>query len=165
MIKKNRTISCAFSSLLKNFRCLPPVNFMNRETIIAIFLGFAGGILVAFLLITIPKRLTSIKKVTPTPTPYQEIEQEEKPQLTLDLEKDVFVEEDEVEVSGTTSANSLVVVNGPIEDKVVKSDSQGKFSSKLSLSEGENLINVTVYLENGETVSEVRKIFATSEKI
>lgn len=139
---------------------------MNRETIIAIFLGFAGGILIALLLITLPKRLTTAKKENPTPTPSQQSQEDKKPIISIvSPENESLVEGEEVEVKGTTVANSLVVVSGPSEDSIVTSDTEGKFSTKLNIYEGQNLITVTVYLEDGKVASNELTVFASKETL
>ncbi len=138
---------------------------MNRETLIAIFLGFTGGILVAFLLVTVPKKLPKFSKETPSPSPKQE-QSNEQPEIKVALEltnpeNGIVVAGTEIEVSGTTKANTQVVLSGPGEDAVITSDRDGKFSGNLSIYEGENLLSATAYPENEDTVSESRTIFAT----
>lgn len=138
---------------------------MNRETIIAILLGFTGGILVAFLLVTVPKKLPQLKKEDNSPTPTQN--QPENSQLTdnkLEIttpENGIVVEGEEIEISGTSKANTHIVVSGPSEDIVVTSDENGKFSAKLSIYEGENLFTVTSYPENDKPVTTSVSVFAT----
>lgn len=139
---------------------------MNRETIIAIFLGFAGGILIAFLLITLPKRLPVSKKENLTPAPQLQNQQDDKPIISIESpENESLVEGEEVEVKGTTKANSLVVVSGPSEDSVLTPDTNGKFSTRLVLYEGQNLINITVYLEDGKVASNELIVFASKETL
>lgn len=60
-------------------------------------------------------------------------------------------------VKGTTVPNADVFVN----DKETKADSQGNFSVSLSLSEGENIINVTVNDSDGNFSA--KEITVTSE--
>lgn len=140
---------------------------MNRETIIAILLGFAGGVLVAFLIITLPKKLSQNQQAEPTPV-QQETVEETKETPIISINKPVateVVETEETEVSGTTTANSILVISGPSQDQVVTSDAEGNFNTKLSVYEGENLIRVTLYRENEETVSQTLSVFASKENL
>lgn len=139
---------------------------MNRETLIAILLGFTGGILVAFLLVAIPKRLPQFKKESTSPTPAQEQPQPKEEKALLDItspEEGIVVEGEEIEISGSTKANTQVVVNGPSEDVVVASDESGSFSAKLGVFAGENLFTITAYPENENPLNKSLSIFATEK--
>ncbi len=138
---------------------------MNRETFIAIFLGFAGGILVAFLLIAVPKKLPQVKKTTLSPTPQQE--QKPSPEngkfTIISPENNAFIETVEVEIIGTGTENTQVVINGPSDDKVVTIGKDGKFSGKVSIYTGENLLNITAYSKDNSPVSKQLTVFALNE--
>lgn len=138
---------------------------MNRETLIAILLGFTGGILVAFLLVTLPKRLPQLKKDSTSPTPTQSQvspdNQDDKKIEVTNPENGIVVEGEEIEITGITLSNTFVVVNGPNEDVVVTSDNEGKFSAKLGVLDGENLFTVTAYPENENPLTTNVSVFAT----
>lgn len=139
---------------------------MNRETLIAIFLGFAGGILIAFLLITLPKRLPQAKKENLTPAPAKQTQEDKKIIISIESpENESLVEGEEVEVKGTTKEKSLIVISGPNEDKVVTSGDDGKFSTKLVVYEGQNLITFTLYLEDGTLATHELTVFASKETL
>lgn len=139
---------------------------MNRETLIAIFLGFTGGILVAFLLITVPKKLPQAQNNT-TPTPAPEVAgTENQTSITLSLpEEGGIIQGEETEVEGITSPNSKVVISGPTEDIVVEADDSGSFSGTVNVYEGYNQINITVFTKEGQMITQSRNIFATVETL
>lgn len=143
---------------------------MNRETLIAVFLGFAGGILIALLLITLPKKINFDFKQksnsSPTPTNQQAKQEESKPVILIESpQNESLIEGKETTIKGKTKENSLVVISGPSEDQVVQSDENGNFSAPVKVYEGENLINLTVYLAGDQTASYQLKVFATSENL
>lgn len=139
---------------------------MNRETLIAIFLGFAGGILVAFLLIAVPKKIPKINKTAISPTPKQEQITQEPTQFAINSPEDgLITTESEVTVSGTAPNGTQIVINGPSDDKVLTVDKEGKFESKISVYEGENIINITAYSENSSPLSEIRKVYTTTQEL
>ena len=94
---------------------------MNKETLIAILMGFGGGILVAFLLITVPKKFATNtsqsdqipqKQAEPTQSEFDSI-----PKLIWDTPvNSAFIEEKSVNISGTTGKGVKVVISGPAED-------------------------------------------------
>lgn len=136
---------------------------MNRETLTAIFLGFAGGILVALLLITVPKRLPQTKKQT-NPTPAQKENISDKTQINIESPIDgSYIEGNSVEISGTASGKTTIVANGPIEDKVTTSGEDGKFKISISVTDGENNISVSSYPADGAVITKSLIIFASKE--
>lgn len=138
---------------------------MNRETLTAIFLGFAGGILVALLLITIPKRLPQAKKQA-SPTPSQQTTIEEKTQINIESpENNAYIEGESIDVIGSTKGKAKIVVNGPTEDKVTTTGDDGKFKIKISLLDGENNISVSAYFEDGSVVTKSLTISASKEAL
>jgi len=138
---------------------------MNRETLTAIFLGFAGGILVALLLITIPKRLPQAKK-QPTPTPSQQTVIEEKTKMNIESpENNAYIEGESIDVIGSTKGKSKIVVNGPIEDKVTTAGDDGKFKTTIGLADGENNISVSAYFEDDSVVTKSLTIFVSKEAL
>lgn len=143
---------------------------MNRETLIAVFLGFAGGILIALLLITLPKKinfdLNQRSSSSPTPTSQQAKQEESKPVISIESpQNESLIEGKETTIKGKTKENSLMVISGPSEDQVIQSDKNGNFSAPVKVYEGENFINLTVYLPDDQTASYQLTVFATSENL
>lgn len=140
---------------------------MNRETLIAIFLGFTGGILVAFLLITVPKRLPQAQNSNVSPTASPDVDGSQD-QSTIKLDKpeeSSVIEGEETDIEGITVPNSKVVISGPSEDVLIDSTDSGSFKSKITVYEGYNQINITVYTKEGQTLTLVRNIYATKETL
>lgn len=139
---------------------------MNRETLIAIFLGFAGGILVALLLIIVPRKVAKTNDNTsPTPTPSQEINQQDSKLSISNPENQALIENSKIVVSGSTIANSKLVILGANTDTVITADDNGNYSVEVEIYEGENLITVTAYLEDGKVISKNLTVYSTQEKL
>ncbi len=131
---------------------------MNRETLIAIFLGFAGGILIAVLLLTLPKKMPNLsflpKQNQPTPTSVTTSPPaEDQPSLIIEEPKDgSIVSDQKIEIKGKTKPESLVVVSGPAADQVLTTNAEGNFQTQIELAAGANLITTTVYLANDQVI-------------
>ena len=86
--------------------------------------------------------------------------------LTLDEPVDnTLVFAPSILVSGKTSSAKEVLIFTDSKNMVIKSKSDGSFSTDLDLDEGENLITVVVFDDNGETKSIERTIYYSKEKI
>lgn len=121
---------------------------MHRETLIAVLLGFAGGILVALFLIILPKNLPKNDKQAITPTPQQSAVN--KSDFTIDAPSEgQLVSTTDIKVNGKAAPNSQIVLSSPVEDIVTTTNDQGNFSETISLTIGENLLSVTVFNPNG----------------
>lgn len=84
-----------------------------------------------------PSTISSPKVTSPN---YQEI-----PLEILSPKDQAFVSSDRITVSGKTKPKSDVVVN----DQEIKADNNGNFSTQVTLDEGENIIGIVAYDENG----------------
>lgn len=120
----------------------------------------------AFLLIALPKKINSNKNPTPNPQLTQNQKVENQSSLTVTQpEENALVTSEEVEISGQTVPNAKIIISGPTLDIVQTSDNQGKFSAKINVFEGENLISVTAYSEDGKVFTVNRKIFYSQENL
>lgn len=118
------------------------------------------------LLLVVPKKFTLSNKTKITPTPVKQENTTEVKSFSITApENNFLVQGDSVEISGTAPEKSVIVLSGPSEDKVVKIANDNKFSVKLSVYEGENLITVTSYLPDNTTKTESRTIFATKAEL
>lgn len=138
---------------------------MNRETIIAIILGFTGGILVAFLLITVPGKFNFNKKIVPQVTPQKQPPKEEEMLKIESPENETFVEGKTIAITGTVVSQASVIINSPAEDQVIQTDKEGKFTTTIGIIEGENSLNVSAYLNEGQVVTKNLTIFASEETL
>ncbi len=139
---------------------------MNRETLIAIFLGFAGGILVALLLIIVPRKVAKTNdNVTPTPSPSQETNQQDSELTITAPENQTLIEDSKVVISGTTKPDTKLILLGPSTDLIFTADNNGAYSQEVDIYEGENLITITAYLQDGKLISKNLTVFSTQEKL
>ncbi|MEK7495691.1 MAG: hypothetical protein AAB603_03815 [Patescibacteria group bacterium] len=122
---------------------------MKKETIIAIFLGLLfGGIVAVFISLKSKDiELSTNKVIAPskekilspnlTGTEIQTLELSE-PADNAIFEKDI------IRFKGTAVEDSLIIIQSPIKDLVVK-NTQGKFDLEFPLALGENSIKIVVY--------------------
>lgn len=135
---------------------------LSKETIFAITAGLILGVLAALGAWKI-----SQKKEINLPLIQQEPSIPTKLPFTLTLtqpENDALLEKPEASVSGKTQSNTQVIINGPLDDQVIKSSNDGSFSAKVSLDEGANQIVVTALNSDGSEKSETRTVTYTKEE-
>lgn len=122
---------------------------MKKETIIAIFLGLLfGGVMAVFISFKSKEMELSTNKVIVPPK-----ENLTSPNLSgiktqsLELSEPAdnsIVETNSVEFKGKAAKDSLIVIQSPIKDLVIK-NSQEKFNLEIPLALGENSIKIVVY--------------------
>jgi len=122
---------------------------MKKETIIAIFLGLLfGGVVAVFIslkskdielstnkVIAPPKEKSSVSNLTGTEIQPLELSE---PANNAIFEKDI------IRFKGTAAKDSLIIIQSPIKDLIVK-NTQGKFDLEFPLALGENSIKIVVY--------------------
>lgn len=155
---------------------LPSLYFivMNKDALLATLIGFGIGLFITGMLLVGPKivgffpkisldfsRFTTSKtssKSTPTP-------QEKEFGITIDSPlTDSLESQDEVFVSGSTTAGATVVIAGNVNDAAIETKTDGKFAGKLTLVEGKNDITVTSYLKD-KKASQTITVFYTPEEL
>ena len=88
--------------------------------------------------------------------------------LRLDLEQPVqntLSYQSSTVVSGNAGSSKDVLISTDTEDLVIKSNSDGSFSTVLNLVEGVNRITAIVFDSTGESRSAERTIYYSKEKI
>ncbi len=145
---------------------------MNRDALLASLIGFGIGLLITGILlvgpnmikgfpkiqfptITLPKR-NETAQTTPKTTP---------PPITFAITNptaDSIVTTADLVVSGTAVPSSMVVLGGPNDEDVTTAGADGKFSGKLTLSEGKNDITVTNFIQ-GKAAEQTMTVFYTKE--
>ncbi len=136
---------------------------MHRETLIAVLLGFAGGILVALFLIIVPKNLPKNDKQATTPTPQPTVVVN-KTDLTIDTPSEgQLVSTTDIKVNGKAAPNSQIIVSSPVEDIVTTTNDQGNFSETISLIIGENLLSVTAFNTDGNENKQLKVFSSVTE--
>lgn len=119
---------------------------MKKETLVAIFLGVTAGILIAVFLILNSKKASEsgdliISRITPTVVITNNIVE---PLLIESPDDNITVDVSEVKISGTSAKDSLIVIQTPAEESVIKVKEKS-FSSDVKLIPGENIIKITSY--------------------
>ncbi len=132
---------------------------MKKEVLVAVFVGLSMGLIITFGVYRVKSSITQKPtaefiqtnpetEATTTPTVLALHSPEDG---TIQLEK-------ELTVTGTTIANSFVVVFINNSDYVSTSDGSGNFTVKVTLDEGVNIIRVHVIDENSSSVVEERLV-------
>ena len=88
--------------------------------------------------------------------------------LTLNLanpDDNIFVTSPDLLIAGKTSPNTLVLISQDKKDLTLFSSNKGEFSTTLSLTEGVNGLSVNVFDDTGNSKSEVRTVYYTTDKI
>lgn len=142
---------------------------MNKDAIFATLIGLGIGLLLTGIIIVGPNIVKSMPKVTlpsinlsflkkqPTPTPASNAAAQPKHEVTIDSPLSDAIEGTEsVLVSGSTSRESKVIIQGIVDDVVIMTNGEGKFAGKVTLTEGKNDILVTSY--HAEGISAIQKV-------
>lgn len=122
---------------------------MKKETIFAIILGvFLGGVL-SIVIISKNKQIQLERNKTIAPTEKAMIPKVSPPinfhsLEILKPEDRIIVDKNEISIVGKTTKESLVVIQSPIKDIVLKTD-QDQFSVNFPLVLGENVIKIVSY--------------------
>lgn len=134
---------------------------MNKDAFFATLIGLGIGLLLTGIILVGPNVLKSFpnikfptftfsmpniswlqKKPTPGPTAIPEVPHA----VTIDSPlPDAIEATASVLVSGSTSKESKVVIQGIVDDIVILTNGDGKFAGKVTLTEGKNDILVTSY--------------------
>ncbi len=125
---------------------------MKKETIFAVFLGIVFGGLLGLFLISKNKeiQLNKNKVIAPTGLNDRPLAQTDLNFQPLDISepKDGSVlDKSSVAIKGMATKNSLIVIQSPIRDMVLKNEKQD-FKVDFPLALGENIIRVVTYPEN-----------------
>jgi len=153
---------------------------MNKDALFATLIGLGIGLLLTGIIlvgpilfkkipnlpsihiaqITLP-RISFPKKASATPTPNQQ----QAAKVTIESPLSEAVEtSDQLLVSGSTSADAKVVVQGVIDDSVIIANASGKYAGKITLSEGKNDVVVTSYSASGEQKTAQVTVYYTPEQ-
>lgn len=142
---------------------------LGRETILAAVVGFLVGLLAAWAVWNIPQ-LVSKKETPPSVQEQETLTTPQETTFTLNLtqpDDGTILNEAEATIAGQTETGATVVINSPLEDKVIEATEEGKFSATLGLEEGVNEIVVTAYSPSGkagEEKTETRTVTYTKEE-
>jgi len=132
---------------------------MKKEVIIAIIVGLSMGLIITFGVYRVKNTITQ-KPVAEFAENTNQAEATATPTVLAlhNPEDGVILTETELTVTGTTIANSFIVVFVNNEDYVSTSDESGNFAIKVTLEDGTNIVRVHVLDENGSAVVEERLV-------
>lgn len=122
---------------------------MKKETVIAIVFGLILGISTAVYvsLKNIDFKLSKNKVVSPKNTEVLVTTASKKPLESLEIKEPAdgaIVEKNRINIKGIAPKDSLIVVQSPIFEEVLK-NSRDEFNVEVPLALGENVINIVVY--------------------
>jgi hypothetical protein len=159
---------------------------MNKDALLATFIGFVVGLLVTGLVlygpgltknfpkIQLPKfsfSLPKFSKPTPTPTPTLKDSKKEHAVTIESPLADAIEQGDKVLVSGSTTPSSTVVISGAMDEIVIEANGDGKYAGKVALSEGKNDITVVSFpaspadgQQSGTAATQTVSVFYTPEE-
>lgn len=157
---------------------------MNRDAILATIIGFGIGLLVTGVIVLGPgliKQIPNMQKLTlptiswPTPAPKSvtptagstlgtAATNQETPLIIDSPLPDAIENDNEILVSGKTTADSLVIVETGSGTSVSQANQTGKYAGKITLSEGKNEIIVTSYTR-GKPQTRTVVVYYTEESL
>ena len=136
---------------------------MKKEIIFAIVLGLGLGLIVTFGIYTARNTIithTTDVAATPIATPAA---------TPADASLTVFSPDDEsiqfdndVKVTGTTFANSMVVIFINNTSNITQADASGNFSIETTLDAGSNVITIRALDQNGNQAEQQRTVIFTT---
>lgn len=134
---------------------------MKKETITAIIFGIIMGSILGIFLLTKNKRdqLEKTKVIAPTTTVNQKTKAVINAQV---LEIKAPQDKETVYTKSTTiigniTKNSLLIIQSPIKDLVIKSD-KDVFTTDFPLAVGENVIRISVYPDDKTLQTQEKEI-------
>jgi len=138
---------------------------MNKEKVILSFLTVLVGLLLSALGFYFyqgvrnsaqqePSNLVNVQKEASKPNVL----------LTIDEPADESVHDKKViTVSGKTSPDSLIVILTENDEQVLNPTELGNFTTTITLTDGENFIQITAIAPNGESVTVDRVVTYSTE--
>jgi len=142
---------------------------VRKEVLIAIILGFGLGLVITFGVWTANRALK--KTVTPS-APTEEVVTTPTPPISEEFsliinspEDESISKEEKIEVTGKTAPEATLVILYQEGEKIIQADSQGNFSSEITLVGGANQIEITAYNESGNEISKTISVVYTTAEI
>ena len=131
------------------------------EKITTVVLGLFAGVVFAGAILLGPKLLDGAKfkpappgpKLAPSPT-VSVLKPVISPNLTLslDLEDNLIATASPIVVSGKAPPGSTIVLFGPADEVIASASSEGIFSAKMKLEDGENEIAAAILNDPNQNV-------------
>ncbi len=143
---------------------------MKKEAIIAIVFGIVLGSILAIFLIAKNKERLLEKSKTITPLEKEQASQAKNggvQQLEISEPGDKnIVYKNSITIKGSFTKDSLIIVQSPIKDVVIKNDKE-QFSTDFPLALGENVIRIGAYSQDKKLRSQEKemRIYYFSEQL
>ncbi len=152
---------------------------MNKDALLATFIGFLVGLIVTGIILygpniasglpkfQMPKfslSLPQLNKPKPTPASTPAVQSKEHAVSVESPLPEAIEQTSTVLVSGTTSADATVIISGGVDEAVIVSNADGKYAGKITLSEGKNDITVTSIKKPDGIASHAVTVFYTPEE-
>ena len=161
---------------LFNFLTIPAsvVNLkaiVKKEVILAIFIGFAVGLVITFGIWTANNSLRQAAATitpTPAPSPTPEISTTPIPPTPLTITNpadELLTTDNSVTISGKTAPSATVTILTESGEFVTTASSTGSFSQKIDLEGGYNRISVTAFDSIGNSATVNLLVTYTASKI
>lgn len=136
---------------------------MKKEVVIAILIGLSLGLFITYGIYQAKNSVSrsgNDSELIVSPAPDDQFAGE----LVLNSPINESVQnETALSVSGTTLANSFVVVFVGNEELITHSDDSGNFSVEVELAEGANIVSVYVIDEDGRSLSVEKTVIVSQE--
>lgn len=141
---------------------------MRKEVLLAIFLGSAIGLAIAFGLWRANKAFLPARQVgaiqSPTQTIIQKAENKaaESALLVVRPQNNTVVAAEKIDVEGSSTPNSTVVIATNDSETVLQTGKNGEFAGSIGLSGGPNQINVISFDNMGnESSTSLTVVYST----
>lgn len=140
---------------------------MQKEVFLAIFVGFAIGLLVTFGVWKANLALKSVGTPIPTVVPEeQEVPQISKPTLNiLSPPNELLSKDSKITLKGSYAPSSQIAVIYEKGEKILTADENGDFETEISLILGENLIEVYGFTKDGNEAKQILTIVHSTADI
>jgi len=143
---------------------------MKKEVLIAIITGFALGLLITFGVWTANRAIKKKPSEEPVISPSPEIvvsPQPKESELSLTIfspEDNLLSDQEEIEVSGETVPEAVIVIFYQEGEKILETDESGQFKTTITLVGGDNEIEISAYdLEGNEIKKTLTVVYSTAD--
>jgi len=141
---------------------------MKKEMIISVLVGLFFGLVIVYGVYTAQSSLSKPGQTTEKLEVSPSIEAADEIDGNLSIhspEDEIIVNEPTITITGTTIADSYVVIFVNDEESITNADESGNFSIKSELELGSNIIEVHVIDEDGKTMVKERTVIYTTKPL
>lgn len=132
---------------------------MRKEILLAIFVGMSLGLMITFGIYqgrqnSTTKQNTDSNRaiINPVSSDSATLQNNAAELVINSPEPNLLSKEEEIIVSGMSNPDSFIIIFVNDQEYITNADEAGNFSSKVTLEEGGNLLNVTSLDEDGRKV-------------